>query len=335
MEEAQNMSVFDLVTLYKAPKIELHVHLEGSLSLTFWRTHKPFIAAKIESFKCNKNRSLRLFLDCFREIHKALSSPSLYYLATIDFLSKLVEENIKYVEFTWSPGGFWKYHNGNPIEVYKKIKEAINLFKPLIEAKILIDFVRSHPIHFAEEIGEWLIRENPSEVVGVSLGGDESNYDIDLFVPTFEKLKAAGFPLTIHAGEVTSEEVFLNAINIAKPKRVGHATAIQKLTTVQALLKQGIHIEACPSSNEILNNLSKREDHPIFVFQELRGSIHTDDRSFFSQTLSEELFYLLNKKAITALGIAKMQLNAVEDSFYKGKSSFLTQVQDYWSFLQR
>lgn len=304
--------------LFNAPKIELHLHLEGSLSLPFWEKRNKNLMEEISSFQNHPVRSLPNFLSIFEKIHRTLKSPEDYYEATIDLIDQLCKENILYAEITWAPGGILEFHAVEPPSVFQSIRKAIREKRDQIDIKILVDIIRNQPVELALQIANWLIQEKPREVVGINFGGDEERFKIAPFTRIFQNLKEHGYKLTIHAGESVNEEELMSSIEQVLPHRIGHGTSLRTQTAVDWLIQQNISVEACPFSNESLKYLNRCEQHPIFYFHDLRASLNTDDRSFFSYTLTDEMERLL-QRGISIKKIAKMQLQAVDDCFSQKK----------------
>ena len=135
--------------------------------------------------------------------------------------------------------------------------------------------------------------------------------------------------MTIHAGETVAEEELLSPIEQVAPHRIGQGTSLQTQKAVVKLMQKNISMEACPFSNECLEYLNRCEQHPIFQFHQLRTSINTDDRSFFSSTLTDEMERLF-QRGVSIEKMAKMQTQAVEDCFSQVKSKHLYGVSDFW-----
>lgn len=317
--------------IFNAPKAELHIHLEGSISLNFWKKHFPKLYCEILSFHSMKKKSLPIFLECMEKIHKSLSTANLYYLACLDLLEQLILENIKYVEITWGPGGIYEFHHVKPEEVFREILRALNEKKELIEAKILVDIIRNQNLSIAQKMIDWIRLESPKEIVGINFGGDEEKYKVDKFLSIFSQAKKLGLGITIHAGESVDEKEFIESIQKVKPNRIGHATSLSSKDFIDQIVNGNYHIEACPTSNYILGYLSNKAKHPSLLNLDISSSINTDDRTFFMPTLTEELLELLNNNIISIRNVAIMQRNAVKNAFVKKDSKFLSEIDFFWS----
>lgn len=316
--------------IYSAPKIELHIHLEGSLTPSFWKKHNPQIHELIENFRASGIQSPINFFQCFEKIHKALYSPYHYYLATLNFLDQLIRERILYVEFTWAPGAIWEFHKIEPDKAFEAIQMAIEERRAFIQARVLIDIIRNQPISIAHLICSWLSKKKSSFIVGINSGGIESSDDLIPFHGLFQQLKAYGYKLTLHLGETIGEAELLELARLMKPDRIGHATCLRTNRGAIQLIDSKIHIEACPSSNQKLGYLQRNQKHPVFVFPRLKASLNTDDRSFFCSTLSGEILTLMRQGDLNLKQLAKMQVQAVKDRFETAFSLKIRQIQTFW-----
>jgi adenosine deaminase len=313
------------------PKAELHVHLEGSLSDQFWSSYDTSVLESIGDFRSSQDRSLPRFLVCMEKIHRSLNSPEIYAEAFADLVKSLIQDNVAYAEITWAPGAMLEFHKTNPADVYACIAEVMLQSERQIQTELLIDLIRNQALDISAEVVSWLESDRPNRVVGVNIGGNEARFPIAPMVTLLDRARELGLGVSIHAGESTDEEQLLSAISAARPERVGHAVKLQSDYGLGEVLRSNVHIEACPSSNVSLGYLKNSCDHPLLVRPELRGSINTDDRSFFSSTLSEEIASLCEQGCISLADAARFQLFAVEDAFGPVGPGKLAEISNSWS----
>ena len=86
------------------------------------------------------------------------------------------------------------------------------------------------------------VLQNPHPcLVGFGLAGDELHFPPNLFVKTFDMLKEANFPITVHAGEWDGPENIRNAINLLHPTRLGHGVrSIEDPELVKEIIDKGV-----------------------------------------------------------------------------------------------
>ena len=317
--------------IQSAPKAELHVHLEGSGSLRYWENNFPELFKEIKNFLTLEKKSLPIFLQCMEKIHRALRTPEHYYDICVDFLDQAIKENIRYVEITWAPGGIWEFHKISPELAFQAISRAIYEKRYFIEARVLIDIIRNQPLCVADMIINWLKSYMPKEVVGINFGGDEGKYTVDPFIPIFSEAKSIGLGVSIHAGESIKEEKLMEAVRLVNPDRIGHATSLRSKNNIEEIVRKNIHIEASPKSNQALGYIENISDHPIIRHKHINASLNTDDRTFFSKSLTEEIENLLSINALDIYDVARFQIHAANSSFAKDNPLGLQKVINYWS----
>jgi adenosine deaminase len=317
-------------TIRRAPKAELHVHLEGSLSAAFWRRFDPNLGAAISRFARRKCGRFADFLACMERIHRSLATPAHYGAACRDLLGALVADGVRYAEITWAPGGIWEFCGVPPQDVYPEIAAALREYTEYVDARLLVDIIRNQSLKMAMDIVAWLDAERPAYVVGINIGGDEERFPVHGLLPAIEAARNLGLGISIHAGEVVDEDRMLAAVNAARPQRVGHAVALRSVYAEALFINKGIHIEACPSSNRRLGLLASASDHPLLARPGLRGSLNTDDRSFFRSSLTMEIVALIEERTVMLSDVARWQRQATLDAFAHHDCASLRDVAEAW-----
>ena len=70
-----------------------------------------------------------------------------------------------------------------------------------------------------------ILKLNITEIVGIDLAGDETQFPPSLFVDFFNAVKTDNIGATIHAGEVTPPKQIWESIELLHAKRIGHGTS--------------------------------------------------------------------------------------------------------------
>jgi adenosine deaminase len=131
-----------------------------------------------------------------------------------------------------------------------------------------------------------------------------------------ERLHAAGFGVTIHAGEF-SEKHLAAAIELPGLSRIGHGT---QLASRPALLRRaidmGLVIECCVSSNALLGAVPSVDAHPLrrFVEEGARVVLATDDPARFSVSIEGE-YALAARLGLDDRALAACTRTSIEASF--------------------
>ena len=277
------------------PKVELHVHLEGAIPLEgLWELVQkydgdpgvPDLAALENRFTYHdfshfietwswKNRFLREY-DDFAFIAE---------LVARDFAS----QNIRYTEMFFSPSLFVRH--GLTVQ---RITEAVfaGLSQvPEIEVALVADLVRDFSPEVEAPILEQLAEVKNSGIVGIGMGGTESEYPPEPFQALFERARKLGFRTNAHAGEAAGVESVWGTIRSLHVDRIGHGTnALRDKSLLNYLAVSHTPIEMCPVSNVRTGVVDCLVNHPIrgCFLHGIPVSVNTDDPKMFHTSLAEE-----------------------------------------------
>ena len=320
------MNKLDIHTIKKFPKIELHCHLDGSVSglqvyenvkLLGINATKDEILSKIIAPEICQD--LTEYLSCFEWLTKCLKNPTLIFLAIEDICRQAIEENIIYLELRFSP-----YHLSNDKFTMKQVVEAVidavNKMKDKYPLKIgiILCLMRGREESVNNQVIE-LANQFRDKIVGLDLAGNESKYPTKMYLKQLALINYLEIPFTIHAGETGDFDNIRDAI-LAGAKRIGHGIAAKKSEEVVSLIRErNITLEMCPKCN-IQTKASKNwNDYPFNTFyrkEKLLVTINTDNRTVSNTSLSQE-FELLNNycSELNLNDLYQLTINALNASF--------------------
>jgi adenosine deaminase len=130
-------------------------------------------------------------------------------------------------------------------------------------------------------------------VVGIDLAGGpspEHRATVQDYAPHFRRAKDLGLGRTVHAGEGRPPSEIRLSIELFDAQRIGHGTSLLEDEAVLALvLKRGVTIEACPTSNVQTSVISDINAHPLpkWLALGVKACINTDN-TFFSDVDAPE-----------------------------------------------
>jgi adenosine deaminase len=131
-----------------------------------------------------------------------------------------------------------------------------------------------------------------------------------------ERLKAAGFGITIHAGEFTAKHLAA-AMELPGLSRIGHGTHLAwQPELLRRAIDTGLVIECCVSSNALLGAVPSVEVHPLrrFVEDGARVVLATDDPARFGTTIGGE-YALAARLGLDDHALAACTRTSIEASF--------------------
>ncbi|MEM7049019.1 MAG: adenosine deaminase [Acidobacteriota bacterium] len=311
--------------LQAIPKVELHVHLEGSMAPdTLWalaRRHRVDLPA-------NDLTGLRRWFrfrdfEHFVEIYLTLSAclkdaEDIHRLAT-DFLAEQARQNVVYseVHFTIST------HVANGLEgeaVMQALETAAAEAKRRhdIEVRWIPDIVRNNPVERADTTIEWALAGRGRGVVALGLAGMEKGFTNDPFLEHFAAARAAGLHRVAHAGEHAGPESVWSALEDCGAERIGHGVrAIEDASLVAELARRGVPVEVCPSSNLCLGVFPEMAHHSFDALRRagVAVSVNSDDPPLFDTTLSDEYWRLAQAFGYDAGVLVELARAAFDHAF--------------------
>ena len=154
--------------------------------------------------------------------------------------------------------------------------------------------------------------------VAFDLAGDEAGYPLAPHLPAFEIVRGADGPFTVHAGEAAGPESVREVLDRLEPRRISHGIrAVEDPDLVARLVREGVHLEACPSSNVQISVVVSMDEHPIGALVDAGVSIgiSTDQRGITDTTLIDEMRHLVGAFGWDRAVLLRRQLDALEAAF--------------------
>lgn len=304
--------------LRKLPKIELHCHLDGSLSRDFFQSRLGREVEETELQVFGDCRNLSEYLDKFGLPLACLQEADAFTAAGYDILRTMHAENVRYAEIRFAP-----LSSVTPEMNVRRIMEA--LLKGLDRGKEDFDVAYNVIVcamrHQGDEENYDMFRTAReflgAGVCAADLAGAEAQYPMSEFMELFGKVKKLGMPFTIHAGECGSAENIVDAVKVGAA-RIGHGIAMRDRRDIQEMIKnRGIGIEMCPVSNLQTKAVESPADYPLreFLDRGLLVTINTDNRTVSGTSMTRELEFVGKTYGISDEEIRLCMRNAVEVSF--------------------
>ena len=310
------------------PKIELHLHLEGSLEpeLMFALAKRNNINLAYENVEGLRQAyqfsNLQDFLDIYYQGANVLQTELDFYDLTWAYLEKCQEQNVVHVEPFFDP----QTHTDRGIEfatVINGISRALTDGKDQlgISSQLIMCFLR----HLSEDDAfDTLKQAEPflEQIIGVGLDSSEKAQPPEKFSRVFAKARELGLLAVAHAGEEGPAEYIWTAINNLKVSRIDHGVrAIDDAALIQELIKTRMPLTVCPLSNSKLRVFETMADHNILQMLELGVcvTVNSDDPAYFGGYMTENFDALAQALNLTEQQALQLVNNAIEASFASGE----------------
>lgn len=299
-------------------KVELHCHLDGSLSPSYIRSQLGEDITLSQLQVSEECRNLAEYLEKFDLPLLCMQTEEGLRRAGYDFIQSCAAENVQYVEVRFAP--MLSLQKGlSPEHVIQAVLEGLEQGKQkfAVDYQVIVCAMRHHS---QEEnlrmlkAARLFLREG---VCAADLAGNEAAYPMTEFLELFAQVKKMEMPFTIHAGECGNAKNIRDAIE-AGAKRIGHGIAMRGNDEIQKLCRERhIGIEMCPRSNLQTKAVEELSRYPLreFLDHGLRVTINTDNRTVSNSTLTKEFAFIQESFGITDEEVIKMTRNAVEVSF--------------------
>ncbi len=343
-----------MTLIKKLPKVELHSHIEGTISPKTY--HALACAQKISIKKSFENAANKLpsewqeliknkmpyFISCAEqerdywcEPNQAWDSPMQfvaafdliagiiktaddYYLIQHANLKNLVEANTIYAETILSPSHIQS--------LGLDMKAVLNALKSAaqendIENRFILTAVRHEdPVDVMAMLDYF--DQNPYEMVtGYTISGGEQIGDIARYKDVFQHAHNMGLRLSAHAAEFAGAQSLSDTMEVIPHlSRVGHGVRIvESPDLIKRAKDSGLVFEVCPHSNVSLNihNANDLSIHPILKMWDagLMVTLNSDDAAFFGADLNKVYNEAANIIGLNETQLLQITRNAIDAAF--------------------
>lgn len=277
------------------PKVELHLHLDCSLSyaavarLDASISREQYDAEFIAPPQC---ASLADFLTRAPRGFQLMQTREALGLVTEDLFEQLGADGVIYAEIRFAP--LLHLLEGLTaeavVETVDRATEAA-IAATGIEARLILCTLR----HFSEEqsmeTARLVEQFRGSRVTALDIAGDEAGYSLDAHVGAFRYAAERGLERTAHAGEACGAASVWETLRKLEPSRIGHGVRSAEDTgLVEHLRREQIHLELCPTSNVQTRAAASYAEHAVDRLYRAGVSlgINTDTRTITNVTLEQE-----------------------------------------------
>ena len=279
----------------KLPKVELHVHLDCSLSYEVVSKIDPSIT--LEEYRANfiapaKCVDLADFLACAPISYSLMQTEEHLRLVTLDLFEQLRRDNVLYAEIRFAP----LLHTERGLsarEVVASVEAATAqaVRSTGIEGRIILCTCHYYSAAQSLETVQLVEEFRGTYVAGFDIAADTTGNAIDAHIAAFQYARDKGIPCTAHAGEARGPDNVWETLQHFVPSRLGHGVrSIEDPALLEYLRQHQIHLEVCPTCNVQTNVFDTYADHPINKLYRagISVGVNTDDRTLTNITLSEE-----------------------------------------------
>lgn len=312
----------DATWLERLPKVELHVHLEGSIdastavALATMNGRDPHDALALDNGTYPRRyHDFGHFVDVFLATSRQLTSPEALRTVAEAFATSQRQQQVRWTEATFTVMTLVRQGLA-PDEIWAAISEGFAAVEG-VAIGLIVDTVRELGVEEAQRTVE-LVAAADAPIVGLGLTGIEGSIAEGELRLLREAADDLNLGLAVHAGETGTARQVWAALDDLGADRIGHGIAAAADEPLMArLAADGTVVEVCPSSNVSLGLVSSLDDHPLarLAAHGVAVTINSDDPPFFSTTLTQELGHAARMVGWKPHEIIAVQQRAAAASF--------------------
>jgi len=335
-----------MMNIARLPKVDLHVHLEGTISPQMVQKLAGKNGLEIpagliddsgEHFQWPDDGSaasaLKGFVQAYDDATSVMQGADDYIDLTYDYLVRSAAEGCIYAELGISVDHGKMVGLEYPellaalTTAYEKAKADTG-----IEARFISTCVRHYGPEAALRVAE-ITRNNPHPLVtAFGMAGDENAYTVADFKSAYE---IAGLPYrNAHAGEAAGPGSVRDARDLLGIRRFGHMVrAIEDEALIAEQRSINAVPEVCVSSNIALKVYPDFAHHPLRRFFDagLKVTLGSDDPTFFNTSIGKEYEIAHQHFGFTEAELLQISRNAVEEAFVDAetRAHLMHRIADY------
>ncbi|HKJ95354.1 MAG TPA: adenosine deaminase [Gammaproteobacteria bacterium] len=308
----------------RLPKVELHLHIEGTLEPEMMfdladRNRVELSYPSVEAIRAAYDfEDLQSFLDLYYQGMAVLRTERDFEELTRAYLRRCAAENIVHTEMFFDPQAHTE--RGIPLEtvidgVLAGMAGGEGDFG--VTSALILCFLR----HLSEDSARnTLAQARPylDRLAGVGLDSAEAGNPPEKFTHVFREARELGLPVVAHAGEEGPADYIWQALEGLQVRRIDHGVrCTEDDRLVEYLAAHRIPLTVCPLSNIKLRVFDRLADHNLASLLE-RGlcvTVNSDDPAYFGGYLEENLIAVRDALGLSRAQIVQLALNAVEASF--------------------
>lgn len=306
------------------PKVELHLHIEGTLEPELMlelakrnHVHVPFnsVAQVKDAYNFH---NLQSFLDIYFQGANVLINEQDFFDLTWAYLLQCQKDNVLHTEVFFDP----QTHTARDIcfdtvvnGIYRALVKGETELG--ITSKLIMCFLR----HLDEESAFKTLEQalaHKDKIIAVGLDSSEIGHPARKFERVFKQALHQGFLTVAHAGEEGPASNITEALNLLKITRIDHGVRCSEdEALVELLVTKQIALTVCPLSNIKLKVFERMEQHNIvdLLRKGVCVTINSDDPAYFGGYMTANFLAVNNAHTMSQTEIAQLTFNAIDASF--------------------
>ena len=325
----------------RAPKVLLHEHLDGGVrpaTVLELAGQVGYDGLPVKDpgeladwfFQGANRKALGLYLEGFRHTIAVMQTPEALERVAYEFIADMAADSVVYAEVRFAP----HFHtasglglDGVMLAVLRGLRRGSEEFG--VGFGLIVSALRNEAEQLSFQLAEMAVAYRNQGCVGFDLAGEEAGHPAKEHLRAFQFLKRQNFSITIHAGESFGPDSIWQALQYCGAHRIGHGTRLIEDIVVydgkviklgplaQYVLDHRIPMEMCLSSNVHTGATTSIDSHPfpVFMQQEFRVTLNTDNRLMSRTTMSDEYAIAVEHFGCSLDDLEKLAINGMKSAF--------------------
>jgi adenosine deaminase len=330
--------VIDAVTIRRAPKVDLHDHLDGGLraatvvDLAQEYGYVGLPTTDVDDLnrwfhRGGKRNDLVLYLETFAHTVGVMQDRDAITRVAAECAEDLARDGVVYAEVRFAP----ELHVEQGLTLDEVVEAVLDGFRLGSTGTNLTIYALLSAMRTAArslEIAEAAVRWRDAGIVGFDIAGAEAGYPPTRHLDAFQYVARENFHTTIHAGEAFGLPSIWEAIQWCGAERLGHGVRIVDDITVTGgryelgrlaafVRDRRIPLEMCPTSNVNTGAAPSIAEHPIGLLRRLRFrvTVNTDNRLMSATSMTNEFHQLRDAFSYGWDDYEWLTVNAMKSAF--------------------
>ena len=306
------------------PKVELHLHIEGTLEpeMVFALAARngvdvPYadVAALRAAYEFE---DLQSFLDLYYAGCAVLRTEQDFYDLTAAYLRRAVADGVVHAEIFFDPQSHTA--RGVPFDaLLSGIRRALadGEARDGITSGLIPCFLR----HLSEEDAMATLDEAlpfAAGLLGVGLDSSEVGKPPRKFERVFARARSAGLRVVAHAGEEGPAAYITESLDHLHIERIDHGVRCEEdASLLERLARDRVPLTMCPLSNLKLCVVPSLAEHNLkrLLDRGLCVTVNSDDPAYFGGYIADNYRAICEALALDAADVVRLAENSVEASF--------------------
>ena len=314
-----------LTLLRRAPKAELHIHIEGSLEpeLIFKLAQRNGIALAYPSVEALRAAyaftDLQSFLDIYYAGASVLIEEQDFFDMAYAYFERAAADQVVHAELFFDP----QTHTERGVDIGLLIQ---GLHRACVQAQTQLGISASLILCFLRHLSEdeaiaTLQAALPyrDKFIGVGLDSSERGHPPEKFARVFAQARTLGLRAVAHAGEEGPPAYIESALDVLQVERIDHGVrCVESPALLARLAASRMPLTVCPLSNVKLCVFKTLAEHnlPALLAAGLCATVNSDDPAYFGGYINDN--FIATFDALPQLGVNQayqLLRNGFEASF--------------------